>query len=207
MRRVAKLPPVFKRYKKMWGVLDFAVFEEATGSEEEIVSAIREALPLKSSFDAQALRALGSRPIRERAFFGDWYEHETGNLIKVGGFRTASGEELENPVLKKLDRVAITSSASPAPDTRGGGQFAYAFSTAPYGLHGRPSEVQAVFEEIRDFILPPGDPCHIRDWSSADLGRVSDYFDAGLEWWGVFLFSIHVPALQRLTVIAGSTTD
>jgi hypothetical protein len=191
----------------MRGVLDFAVFEECTGSEEEILSAIGEGLPAKRSFDADALRALGSRRIRERVFFGDWYDHETGNLIKVGGFRTASGEELENPVLKKLDRVTITSSASPAPDTRRGGQFAYAFSNAPYGLHGRPSDVQADFEEIRDYILPPAHACEIRDWSSAELGGVSDYFEAGLEWWGVFLFSIHVPALQRLTVIAGSTTD
>ena len=36
---------------------------------------------------------------------------------------------------------------------------------------------------------------------------VSDYFAAGMEWWGVFLFSVYVPALQRLTIIAGSSTD
>jgi hypothetical protein len=29
----------------------------------------------------------------------------------------------------------------------------------------------------------------------------------GMEWWGIFLFSIHVPAIERLTIVAGSTTD
>ena len=39
------------------------------------------------------------------------------------------------------------------------------------------------------------------------LAEVSDYFESGLEWWGVFLFSIYVPALRRLVIIAGSATD
>jgi hypothetical protein len=64
-----------------------------------------------------------------------------------------------------------------------------------------------VFEKIRDFILPPLEGAEIFDWSSPQLPEVSDYFDPGMEWWGVFLFSIHVPAMTRLTVIAGSTSD
>jgi hypothetical protein len=67
--------------------------------------------------------------------------------------------------------------------------------------------VQAVFEEIRDFILPPLKSSEILDWTSRELPEVSDYFVDGMEWWGAFLFSIHIPALQRLTIIAGSSTD
>jgi steroid 5-alpha reductase family enzyme len=67
--------------------------------------------------------------------------------------------------------------------------------------------VQAVFDEIRDFILPPAHQYEICDWSSPRLPEVSDYFTDGMEWWGVFLFSIYVPALKRLTIVAGSTTD
>lgn len=207
MKRVEKLPPAFKRYEKMLGALDFAVFDDATGTEEEILSAISQALPDAGSLDARKLRSLGFRRIRERRFFGDWYDLESGLLLKIGSYKTADGSELENPTLKKLDRAKIISGAWQCPEVGAGGEFAYAFSHPPYGLKGQPSEVQATFEEIRDFILPPIHQAQIWDWSSPLLPEVSAYFAAGMEWWGVFLFSIHVPAIQRLTIVAGSTTD
>ena len=207
MKLVDNLPPAFKRYKKMLGVLDFAVFDEADGTEEEILSAIPQALRHAHSFDADRLRLLGCKRIRERAFFGDWYDPDSGNLLKVGEYRTADGSELQNPTLKKLERVNIVSGFSPAPEAGAGEQFAYAFSHPPYGLKGQPSEVQAAFAEVRDFVLPPPHRGEICDWSNPRLPEVSDYFAAGMEWWGVFLFSIHIPAIKRLTIIAGSTTD
>jgi hypothetical protein len=207
VKLIEKLPPAFKRYAKMRGVLDFAVFEEAGGEEEEILSAISKALRHAHSFDADRLRLLGCKNIQERVFFGDWYDIGSGNLLKIGHYRTADGTELQNPKLKTLDGVKIVSGASPCPDAGAGGQFAYAFSNPPYGLKGRPSEVQTVFEQVRDFILPPTHQSDICDWSSPQLTEVSDYFVAGMEWWGVFLFSIHIPAIERVTVIAGSTTD
>jgi hypothetical protein len=88
-----------------------------------------------------------------------------------------------------------------------GGQFAYAFSEPPYGLQARPSEVQELFCAIRDFILPRGSEHEISDWSSPRLTEASDYFTAGMDWWGVFLFTVYLPTLRRLTAIAGSTTD
>jgi hypothetical protein len=39
------------------------------------------------------------------------------------------------------------------------------------------------------------------------LPEASKFFAAGMEWWGVFLFTINVPSIGRLTVIAGSTSD
>jgi hypothetical protein len=207
MKLLEKLPSAFKRYDKMRGVLDFAVFEDAGGTEEEILSAIPQALRHSRTFDAERLRSLGCRRIRERKFFGDWYEFDGGKLLKIGSYKTANGSELKDPKLKKLDGVKIISGASPCPEAGAGGQFAYAFSRPPYSLKGRPSEVQAIFEEIRDFVLPPTHPADICDWSSPHLPEVSDYFAAGMEWWGVFLFSIHIPAIQQLTIIAGSSTD
>lgn len=207
MERIAKLPPAFKRYTKMFGALNFAVFDRADGTEEEVLFAIAKALPDACNLDAKKLRSLGFRRIGERKFFGDWYDPENGMLLKIGNYKTADGSNLENPVLKTLDRVKITSGTSTCPDAGIGGQFAYAFSTPPYGLKGRPSEVQTIFEEIRDFILPPVHEAQIWDWSSPQLPEVSAYFSSGMEWWGVFLFSIHIPAIQRLTIVAGSTTD
>lgn len=207
MKRLEQLPSAFKRYDKMFGVLDFAVFEDASGAEEEILSAIPQTLQHARTFDGEKLRTLGCRRIKERRFFGDWYDFESGMLLRIGSYKTADGSELHHPKLKKLDRVKIISGISPCPHAGAGGQFAYAFSHPPFGIKGRPSEVQAIFEEIRDFILPPLHQGEIRDWSSPQLPEVSDYFAAGMEWWGVFLFSIHIPAIQQLTIIAGSTSD
>ena len=162
----------------MLGVLDFAVFEEATGSEEEVISAIPHALRHYRRFNADRLRALGCRPVTEHAFFGDGYDIDSGRLRKPDG----------------VQAVAAC-------------QFAYAFAHPPYGLTAEPDEVQDVFARIRDFILPPSLRSTICDWSNAQLPDVSDYFDAGMEWWGVCLFSIHIPEIARLTIVAGSSTD
>lgn len=207
MKRIEKLPSAFKRYERMLGVLVFAMFEDANGTNEDILTAMPRALRRACAFDAERLRSLGCRRIRKRAFFGDWYDLGSGKLLKLGRHTTADGSELRNPKLKKLDGVQITSGAAPCPEPGAGGQFAYAFSNPPYGLKGRGSEVQAVFEEIRDFILPPMHRSEITDWCSPQLPEVSDYFAAGMNWWGVFLFSIYIPATHRLTIIAGSTTD
>ena len=205
MQKIKKLPPAFKRFGRMGGVLNFAVFDDADGTDDEILSAVAQAS--KREFDLEKLRSLGSRRIDERAFFGDWYDRETGSLLLRGSYKTADGMELQNPRLKKLDRVKIMSGAAPCPEAGAGGQFAYAFSQPPYPLRARPREVQAVFDDIRDFILPPLQWSEISDWSSPRLPEVSNYFAAGMEWWGVFLFSIHIPSNRRLTIIAGSTTD
>ncbi|HEX8654378.1 MAG TPA: hypothetical protein VF693_04045 [Allosphingosinicella sp.] len=203
MHKIEKLPPAFKRHRKMGGVLDFAIFEDADGGEEEILSAISAAY----GFDTEKLRTLGSRQINDRAFFGDWYDRETGSLIQRGSWATADGRKLENPPLKTTEGMQLVSGAAPCPEAGSGGQFAYAFLSPPYPIRARPREVQAAFEEIRDFILPPLHWHEILDWTSPRLGEVSDYFRMGMEWWGVFLFSIHVPALRRLTIIVGSATD
>lgn len=197
MNRVEKLPPAFKRYSKMFGVLDFAVFDHATGTEDEILLAIPQALKHARSFDGDRLRSLGCKRIRERSLFGDWYDIDSRNLLKLGDYRMKDGLELKNPRLKELDGVKIVSSASPCPDAGTGGQLAYAFSNPPYGLKGRPSEVQSVFEQIRDFILPPAHPSEIYDWSSPQLPDVSDYFAAGMEWWGVFSSASTFPRLNN----------
>lgn len=207
MNRIETLPPAFERFETMMGVLDFAIFEDATGDREDTLSAIPQALRHAERFYEEKLWQLGGRPMSDRTFFGDWYDFDRGHLLKLGRYKTAAGPELENPVLSSLDDIRIMSGSCSCPETGSGGQFAYAFSNPPYPLAARPSEVQAAFEEIRDFILPPGRQSEIIDWSNPRLPEVSDYFDAGAEWWGIFLFAIFIPSMRRLTIIAGSTTD
>lgn len=163
MKRVEKLPAAFTLFEKMLGVLDFGVFEDAEGSEEEILSAIRQVLHAAFSFDPHRLRSLGCRRITEQVFFGDWYDSASGSLRRLGSYRTADGVDLTNPTFKELSQLQIVAGAIDMPEAGSGGEFAYAFVETPYGIKGSPQEIQAVFEEIRDFILPPQQVNEISD--------------------------------------------
>lgn len=139
MKRIEKLPPQFKRFAKKGGVLEFAVYEECMGSDEEILTAIESAIPGRYKVNIGVLEALGYRKISERKFFGDWYDCDRGQLLMKGRHTTSSGQTLVDPPLKKLDRVRVASGASSLPELGSTGQFAYAFSNPPYRLDGRPS--------------------------------------------------------------------
>lgn len=207
MQLIGNLPPAFDRYKAAHGVLSFEIFEGAAGGADEHVRAIKHAFRAVQDFDIEVLRSLGSRRIDRAEFYGSCYEPETGRLIARGTKTTSIGLVLEDPPLKTSDDVIFVSSAGFIPAAGSGGEFAYAFSETPYGLSASPGEIQAMFDEIRNFILPSEGRTEIFDWSSPRLREVSSYFEAGLEWWGVFLFSIYNLDFKRLTVVAGSTTD
>jgi hypothetical protein len=181
MQIAENLPAAFARFDEIGGALDFVVFEDARGDEAEALAAMATAVP---GWCEGAAHVLSPRQIDKRTFFGAWYDPDTKSLVRIGD-----------------------SPAFAIPQAEEGGEFAYAFSWTPYGLRAQPCEVQEVFDAITAFILPAGLDHTILDWSSPRLPEVSRYFEPGMEWWGVFLFTIHVPALQRLTVIAGSTTD
>jgi len=59
---------------------------------------------------------------------------------------------------------------------------AYAFSWTPYELRTTPEEVQKLFDQIAEFILPTNLHHKILDWGGGDLSKVSPYFAAGMEW-------------------------
>lgn len=212
MRAVEKLPPPFKRFHKAGGVVRFAIFDGSDGAEDELVAAIKATLPRGSTFNEDKLWALPRRMLKERAFFGDWFDPADRSLIRIGDWRTHDGQRLHNPKLKNLigkghGRSEGMSGAARGIDPSGGGQFAYAFSNPPYSLRARPTEVQELFDDITAFIVPADQPSTILDWTSGRLPEVSDYFALGMQWWGAFLFTIHVPAIGRLTAIAASTSD
>ncbi len=198
------LPSAFERLNEIGGALRFAVFSGADGDGDSALAAIATVLP---DIDTAKLRSLGFRRIDDRTFYGDWYDAESDALLQMGTYTTEDGRTLVDPKLRDIDGVAITHGARAIPDSGAGGQFAYALSWTPYGLRARPREVQDLFCGIRDFILPAQLEHEILDWSSPRLPEASEYFAAGMEWWGVFLFTAYVPALRRLTVIVGSTTD
>ena len=201
------LPPAFDRFDRAGGCLHFATFECA---EDDINTAASAIVSLISRFDEirlEGLLASGCREISEAHFFGDWYDPSNGRLRKQGSVHTAAGRDLRNPYLIDLEGQDIRGSSHAGPSTFGGGNFAYAFFSTPYGMTASPAEIQSIFDAVRRFILPPRHKAVIRDWTSEALPDISRYFEMGAEWWGVFLFTIYVPDLNQLTVIAGSTTD
>ena len=115
--------------------------------------------------------------------------------------------EVENPRYEEIGSKRIRSWANTMPDFHDAGEYAFAFSQPPYPLSGRRAEVQRLFRESTCIILPPSEKVDIFDWSGSDLTKVDSYFEAGMEWWGVFLFTVFQPSHSRLIVISGSTTD
>ena len=204
MRRVEQLPAAISRFDDLGGVVEFAIFEDADGAPDAVFDAICASVPIENP---EALRAIGFRPIDERTFYGDWYDAATDSLLLIGQYTFADGRNLVNPRLRDLGDARIHSGASALPEPGAGGGFAYAFSHPPYSIRAPFSEVQALFDKVRHSILPRGVDHEILDWSSPDLPKAGSYFEMGIDWWGVFLFSIYVPAHRRLTIVWASTSD
>jgi hypothetical protein len=199
----------FGPYYKMGGVLRFNVYEGASNDDAHARSAIRDTLVQEGKVNDRALNALQPRRLNEAQFFGDWYNPSDGSLVWNGSVTLADGRQLTRPTFRALAGVETTSHSSSAsvPDVDQDGQFAYAFANPPYPLKGPSDQIQQVFDDVRRTLLPPGDACVITDWTSSDLDEVSDYFAAGKEWWGMFLFTIRDTTTGRMTVIIGSATD
>jgi hypothetical protein len=208
LRRLADLPPVFKRADELGACIDVAVFEDCNGTISEIIEAIPEAIPSTKwytpDFHPQALEQHGYVEIDRKTFLGDWYDVSRRCLILRGQWTLDSGRTLEDPTYPEL--YGVKRRAGMAPLAEGRGQFAYAFSQTPYKTPVS-AEFHAAFDEILEFILPSDAENRILDWGGPHLPAVSNYFEAGAEWWGTFLFSIYTPELRRLCVIAASTTD
>lgn len=205
MLRRDLLPAAFDRYARV-GELEFALFDDADGTPEAIVEAVQRALPSRASFDGARLLQLGSRAIDQTTFFGDALSIDGHDLIRRGTWRTADGRELADPTFRQLAGLKVVSGGGSRPAPGTGGNFALAFS---HPVHG-PADLlamQDLFDAIRAVLLPPATPAEIRDWTSPQLDQVSDYFRPGLEWWGVYLFSVYLPQWRQLAIVLGSATD
>lgn len=96
-----------------------------------------------------------------------------------------------------------------------------AFCDPPYGTRFTDDTPQALFKEWLDLLgLEDGTDVVVLSWvdnfnfnwtasDEHDPAREpwSDYFEDGLEWWGVWCLSIWNPKRRTLAVLAASTTD
>lgn len=196
---------LLRRIKKLGCVIDVSAFEANDGELETCRQAISQTFGPDRT-DA-ILFSVSPRKLRERKFFGDWLNLDTGKLIKRGTYKNDAGDELIDPTMEKLFKFGARSSACEIPDAGSGGQFAYAFLCPPYSLRGSARSIQETFDELRWAILPNDTENEILDWTSPILTNFSAYFKVGMEWWGIFLFTIFSRSRRRLIVLSASTTD
>ncbi len=212
-------PAALRRLEAVGGVLDVLAFAGAGGTEDDHRAAIAEALarvPLPPAMripvDRAALDRLVPRRLTREAFLGDWADPRTGDLLHRGRHRLSDRREVADPTLRRLEAlrvggVQIVAGGSPIPDPAEGG-FAYAFSHPPYAPSATPGEVQALFDAALAWLLPHWREAAILGWAGPGLPDVlPSYFLPGLEWWGAFLWTVHLPEEGRLTVISAATTD
>lgn len=97
-----------------------------------------------------------------------------------------------------------------------------AFRQPPYGLHfpGGAEQARQVYGQWLDVLgLDPEQQPLVINWvgnleldcQAPDMGPHlqpwSDYFDEGLEWWGVWCLTVWNPVRRTLSVLAASATD
>lgn len=82
--------------------------------------------------------------------------------------------------------------------------FAYAFTEPPYSMSGTRNEINALFLSLNTLLFNDfQDALVIYQWST----DWSTYFDAGHEWWGAFLWTVHNPKAHFMIGVGASTTD
>lgn len=154
-----------------------------------------------------ALQSLNERPITREIFLGDWCDPRDLMLIRRGSGEVEGLGRVSDIRYDKLGEAPFRSWGGANPDCEEPGQYAYAFSCPPYGLKGPSAKIQRLFKASTELILGRGGRIEIFDWSGGDLTRVHPTFEAGMEWWGVFLFTVFNPGDHSMVVISGSTTD
>jgi hypothetical protein len=129
-----------------------------------------------------------------------------GEIITTDQFFAAldtSAGRLESPgvyFLYRAEQLKTRQSFS----TSKSESYLKAFCDPPYGLGLTPGDAQALFDKItRNLFDPYEDDLEIVRWSN----DWSNFFEAGLEWWGAFWWTVHNRTRNLVVVIAASATD
>lgn len=138
-----------------------------------------------------------------------------GPLFRVT-FDRAALEKIEPTVLSKATFLgrnydAVSGRISEGmPHHRPGapvGEFVAAFVSPPHRVSMPIAELQALFDQLVECLSLDDPLTVILDWASQQLAQISDYYDAGFEWWGAFLWTVEASDKSRIAVISASATD
>jgi hypothetical protein len=168
----------------------------------------------------QALVRLHEKLMKES---WDWHNELIKNPEYANPGDPAISWELDKAVATILDEEEIHNLVLTEEYVRGPLALYGYFREPPYGtkFKGGEPEAQELFHEWRQTLgLEEQDGLVVINWvkgfkrewldnDDAIPGRESwsDYFDAGLEWWGVWCLTIWNPQRRTLSALIASTTD
>lgn len=204
-------------YKDAHGVLDFGLFEsksQASLDDHKVaIFELFESLTKEWKLSGCALELsresdeFSGERITVREFLGWQYDARNDCLVLRGRQSGHYNDYFTYPYL--LDAYCLTDKSILEEqwdaDLQVGQGFAYAFSEPPYTMrYGDRREFNTLFRGLC-FALFGGlsDDLEIYRWDT----HWSNYFDAGREWWGAFLWTVQRPGSSNIAVIAGSTSD
>ncbi|OSI17413.1 MULTISPECIES: hypothetical protein [Neisseria] len=155
--------------------------------------------------DPRSVRQIRERLIREA-------EREQVRLSLTLNIEEAHPAELDNDFLCPFEELKF----SATDENQWFKKLFYHFCNPPYGLHGLTREEEIVLWQ--DFCVLVGlikaDKPIVTDWIQhqvSDRNLVthpfSNYFDDGLDWWGVWCLTVFNPKNKTLAVIVASASD
>ncbi|MDF1660714.1 MAG: hypothetical protein P1V97_03025 [Planctomycetota bacterium] len=204
-------------YQEADGVLDFGLFESRSDASVDdhrqeifqLFEVLREEWSRSSSAFEMRIdrRDFSGERISLREFLGWHYDSEQDCLVLRSRNSAHLNEYFTRPYLINATCLTDYSILEDQWDARLeiGEGFAYALSNPPYNMrYSDPCEFNTLFQGLC-FALFGGlsEELIIYRWDT----NWSNYFDAGREWWGTFLWTIQRPGSSSISVIAGSTTD
>jgi hypothetical protein len=200
------------RFQEAGGVLHLSLFEEFAGSVDDQRALILQHFTRLDTpatvDDAEFLAQLRPSLLDESSFLGNWYDPKARKLVACGDWDIPGGGRISSPTVEQMAKLNIGAGGFSPPDPGERGQFAYAFYQTPYGLWEKGAALQELFDKLWGILSPSGTEREYFDWSTPDLkNHFNGYFEAGAEWWGMFLFTIRNVTQARLWVMSASTTD
>ena len=173
--------------------------EEYADHESKRLNISREQF-FRPHIDYSLTERLTGKQLSRAEFLGSRYDLRRNGLIVHGGKEPFLNEFLFYLDNAKSENVIPFSQI----DNGIGTGYAYAFSDPPYQLRLLAKDKGRIFATINSNLLGGiDDTSVIYEWPT----DWTDYFDAGKEWWGSFLWSFANHALSRVVIIAASATD
>ena len=192
---------LLRRFEEIGGCVDYVVVECDSEQDVSVQETHRKAAIAGLKIIAKRLAAYAAKTSAEQnipieRIFSMTIDHKKADALECKGIsdREFLGTEYDYDHKKLIERPSKTGPAG----------YAYAFSDPPYRLRVSLKEATKLFDAINKEILGGISPESVIfewpvDWS--------DYFDAGQEWWGSFLWTFANPGARRIVVLAASTTD
>lgn len=191
-----ELVAALERYRQGSGVIEYFAFQanHQVGLELHRTASLEAFDVLRSALETEHFKLtlhperMRAHVISVQAFFGQ-ANTSAGPMHSPLEFLEARARELNS-------RKAFSGGLNDC--------YLHAFSDPPYGLGFSPPEAQLVFDTINQHVFGSfADDLEIMRWSS----DWSNYFEAGLEWWGAYWWSIHNRSKHLVLVMAASATD